>query len=107
MVGCAKLLQIARRDIPELSEDGARFRPVPIRVVGDLAGHGFEAVFVNVGSELLVIQAVGLSNSLGKNLAGGVTERREAVSEWVDLLSRCFGTVPLEQFAQAREVEAR
>jgi hypothetical protein len=62
---------------------------------------------VDVGSELVIIGALGFFHRLGEHLTGSIAERHESMAERIDALAGRFGLVALEQIGDAGELEGR
>src|SRR5438034_2452723 len=103
----AELLEVIGRDVLKLREELARFGPFAVLAECDVADHGLERVAVDVGSELVIIGALGFFHRLGEHLAGSIAERHEPVAERIDALTRRLGLVALEQIGDAGELKRR
>ena len=102
-----ELLEIIWRHVLELREHGAPLRPLPVGAVLDFADDGFKFVAVDVGAELVGIQALGSFHRLRQHLPGGITERHKPVTQRIDFLASGDGAITLEHIGDAGEIEGR
>ena len=82
-----ELFEIVRRHVLELREHGSPLGPFAVGAVLNFADHGLKFVAVDVGAELVGIEAVGSFHRLRQHLSGGIAERHKTVTERIDFLA--------------------
>ena len=107
VLAVSELLEIVGGDVLELREYRAPLRPFAVLAIVDVAHHRRESVAVHVFAELVGIEALGPFDRLRQHLAGGVTERHEAIAERIDFFARRRRTITFEQIGIAGEIEGR